>query len=442
MNPMEIEALANTAHILTLSAQMEEFLRVLHIIGISMGLGGSLFADYLSFDMLMLPDRNGVTEARTVTRIHWFIFAGLGLIWLSGIGIALNKFSLDTIPNKLVVKIIVVTALSINAVMIGRFLVPISKKYQSPILRFMSKEEIRISAVIICISITCWFSALFVSKIVALQQMSILLVLFVIGGSYLVLFLVVRGFLNYAKSVLLSNSEITVVEEREITPVLDGSCSSSVAASFHRRERSGLATPARDFPAQDRSVERSGVLRQKSTAEPSASDLFHSSHSIANAHHSKGPSPKVGAFARGMSFQYSLYFHQSAIEVGPLNFSQAFPNPQKKFPWFDALEVTNQMSQVFKTNVVTRRSGSFRREPVTSEAITSRNNLAKKASDNTVRSEARSTISNHMNRTRRHILTDTLSPPSESDQGYSSRRSSAHPSDLRGRVPLVTQPAL
>lgn len=440
MNPTELEAIASTTQVIILSGQMEEFLRVLHIIGISMGLGGSLFADYLSFDMLMLPGRNGVTEARTVTRIHWFIFIGLGLIWLSGIGIALNKFTFDTIPNKLVVKIIVVTALSINAILIGRYLVPISKKYQSPILRFMTEKDIKVSALIICVSITCWFSALFVSKIVALQQMSILLLLFVIGGCYLLLFLAVQGFLNYAKSVLLSNSHGVYGHLQPASAMVHTSSETapfnSDADSIHQSV--GTASPELDVPPVTTTpIENHPPRSRRSLGQINNESMPFSELASDRGLHAQSVKTPVQnthqshVFARGMTFQYSPYFSQWVMEQEALNFSQAFHNPNAKFPWFDALEISNQMSHVRNIKVALVQG---------------------------VKSSSK-TSSQHRSRSGRHILTGEQSshsqrpkasasapslatPSSPAPSSSTTRRNLVSPSNLRGRAPLISQPAL
>ncbi|MEP3276221.1 MAG: type I secretion system permease/ATPase [Stappiaceae bacterium] len=149
--------------------QILEILRIIHILGISIGLGGAIVADLLGLRLLLSARPKPIEGA--LGQIHHTVLLGLAIIWASGLAIAYIKVPLDAIPNKVFLKLTVVSLLTINGFFIGRYLVPLAEKRAKPLLATFSLSEVCTSALFMSISISCWFAALFVSKSTDLQQM-------------------------------------------------------------------------------------------------------------------------------------------------------------------------------------------------------------------------------------------------------------------------------
>ncbi len=148
-----------------------ELLQFAHLVGLSIGLGGAIFADTLG--LLMLFSRRTDALSSVLKPVHIFVFAGLAVLWLSGAGLATWKFSFAELPLKVWVKLALATALLINACFIGRYLLPLATSVKKPLIAHIGQRDVR--RVVLCgsISLTCWLAALLIVKVSALQQMPI-----------------------------------------------------------------------------------------------------------------------------------------------------------------------------------------------------------------------------------------------------------------------------
>ncbi len=151
------------------SDQILEILRIIHILGISIGLGGAIVADLLGLRLLLCARPRPIEGA--LRQIHHTVLMGLVLIWASGLAIAYLKVPLDAVPDKVYLKLAVVSLLTLNGFFIGRYLIPLAEKRAKPLLATFTISEVCTSALFMSISISCWFAALFVSKSSDLQQM-------------------------------------------------------------------------------------------------------------------------------------------------------------------------------------------------------------------------------------------------------------------------------
>ena len=97
-------------------------LKILHLSGLVMGLGGAVLADFLIlFQAVLRPVRQQTVEsAHGLARI---VFAGLGLLWISGAALVYIRVSADPhfmMNEKLWAKVIIVCILTINGIAVHR----------------------------------------------------------------------------------------------------------------------------------------------------------------------------------------------------------------------------------------------------------------------------------------------------------------------------------
>lgn len=97
--------------------------KLVHLLGLIMGFGGAILADLmiLRFAILKPVERQIVNNARVLSHI---VFAGLGLLWLSGAALVYIRYSADAnvLNNqKIWAKVIIVSFLTVNGIAVHRF---------------------------------------------------------------------------------------------------------------------------------------------------------------------------------------------------------------------------------------------------------------------------------------------------------------------------------
>lgn len=155
MTPAEIKELAVTAH----------------LAGLVPGLAFALAADALALSSLVRP--LGPRALKILRQLHNLILMALALLWLSGltmIWLRLGPMEGSLTP-KLMVKLGTVTLLSLNAVIIGRFVLPRMRTCQGQVFgQFPAPLRMQL-ALIGSISTACWSSALALGLVKALAPM-------------------------------------------------------------------------------------------------------------------------------------------------------------------------------------------------------------------------------------------------------------------------------
>jgi hypothetical protein len=100
-------------------------LRLLHFIGLVLGLGGATLLDLMLFKRRKEPLTDDMIA--TVEMFSKVVFFGLALLWLSGVGFLLYyaQFDPQKLTNpKILAKIVIVFILSINGVFIHSLVMP------------------------------------------------------------------------------------------------------------------------------------------------------------------------------------------------------------------------------------------------------------------------------------------------------------------------------
>ena len=102
-------------------------LRLVHLMGLIMGLGGALLADYTIFSRGVIRPVNDYTifQSRLLSHI---VSIGLCILWVSGFALIMIKLQLqpDFMQNpKIWAKIVIVVMLSINGILVHKLILPL-----------------------------------------------------------------------------------------------------------------------------------------------------------------------------------------------------------------------------------------------------------------------------------------------------------------------------
>ena len=100
---------------------MADAARAVHLLGLALGLGFAIKADYFASRFVLRPISD--YELASLYTYHRTISFGLALFWISGIALLWLRtgFVAENFSPKLMAKIAVVSLLTINAVLIGRY---------------------------------------------------------------------------------------------------------------------------------------------------------------------------------------------------------------------------------------------------------------------------------------------------------------------------------
>lgn len=146
--------------------------RAAHMIGLALGFGLAIWADVMAVRSVVTP-----IAARDVTllrMIHRAIIGGLVLLWASGLYLlhARTGFDLSKFSPKLMLKLAVVILLTANALVIGRYALPV---YSQNVARRFGEIDLTLRMRLACIaavSLSCWVSALALGVFSQLKPMS------------------------------------------------------------------------------------------------------------------------------------------------------------------------------------------------------------------------------------------------------------------------------
>ena len=153
-----------------------EYLRTAHLLGLCAGIGGAIFADLIGLSLLFSRKRPELASALGL--VHGLVLGGLAVLWMTGIAIAVLKFELQTLPPKVIAKVVLTLALTANAVLIRNWLLPLSQERPVPLISHFNANEILLAAFCGSLSFATWLSVLLIAKVSLLQQQSAAVLLF------------------------------------------------------------------------------------------------------------------------------------------------------------------------------------------------------------------------------------------------------------------------
>ncbi len=152
-----------------------EFLRLFHLVGLAIGIGGMVFGDAIGLAILFSRRRPAVSSA--LRAVHVFVLSGIVVLCLTGIAIAIIRFDAGTVPPKVIAKASLVIFLIANAIAIRRYLMPLAENRKVPLLAALSPKEIFQVAFVGGTSFAFWISALLFATIGAFKTQSLFFLL-------------------------------------------------------------------------------------------------------------------------------------------------------------------------------------------------------------------------------------------------------------------------
>ncbi len=148
-----------------------EALTVLHIVGLCVGFGGAVLADILMVHAAVSP--RGAIDGRQYWRINRYAALGLTAVWLSGLAIVALTFALPSVPQQIVVKLGLATLLAMTLTVFGKRFRAILDGSPQPLAATISLRQSSEIVLATSLSLTCWVSALLVSKAAFFRTMDV-----------------------------------------------------------------------------------------------------------------------------------------------------------------------------------------------------------------------------------------------------------------------------
>lgn len=135
---------------------------ILHNVGFILGLGGATITDIFFFRFL----KDGIiseSEKQTMDTLSNVIWVGLAILIISGIMLYLPEQARLAVSSKFLLKVIVVSVLTVNGVFLNIFVAPRMRSFslaQTVPARYFRKLAFALGA----ISITSWYTAFFLGS--------------------------------------------------------------------------------------------------------------------------------------------------------------------------------------------------------------------------------------------------------------------------------------
>lgn len=137
-----------------------DVVRYAHLFSIALGIGAAFMADSLVLSRLRKPVHPALLDQlHHCHRIVWIALAGM---WISGAAIIYIRTGFDPalFSPKLITKLFVISLLTLNAILIGRFALPLVTRRLGHSLLDMPLRQQVASAAIGAVSSTSWLVAL------------------------------------------------------------------------------------------------------------------------------------------------------------------------------------------------------------------------------------------------------------------------------------------
>jgi hypothetical protein len=132
----------------------------LHLVCFAVGLGIAFYADMRFARRLFLPVR--ASDIRELEKVHRFIGAALIFLWVTGLGLLYIRtgFDPDAFSPKLVLKLLVVSLLSANAILLGKLALPLIRIAEGRSISVLPFRHRLILLTLAAVSVFCWISGL------------------------------------------------------------------------------------------------------------------------------------------------------------------------------------------------------------------------------------------------------------------------------------------
>lgn len=143
-----------------LTSVVMDIIRGLHIVALAAGFGTGLYLDYRTASNL--NKRISQSEVDQLVSIHRFVSLSFVALWISGLASFwfVSQFQLDLVSPKLWVKLGIVIIMTLNAIFIGRFVIPIMSRSVGSRLIDLPQNLKFLVFLIGATSHFCWLGAL------------------------------------------------------------------------------------------------------------------------------------------------------------------------------------------------------------------------------------------------------------------------------------------
>lgn len=155
---------------------ISDTLRIAHLFAVILAMGAAFFADWRMLNAV----RDPVTprELSLVDDLHHYVIGTLALVWVTGLGLVWLRtgFLLSDFSPKLITKLITVTLLSLNAVVIGTLALPLLRGQAGASPLQFSLSHKMVLGTVAGISTASWLLALALggSKVLAASDWDVL----------------------------------------------------------------------------------------------------------------------------------------------------------------------------------------------------------------------------------------------------------------------------
>lgn len=154
-----------------------------HLLAVIVGMGTALYLDLRTLHKISRP--LSASDLDEVRRIHFIVTLAFVGIWASGVGLIWYRtaFVIEAFSPKLWSKLIVVTVLTANAIVLAAFVLPSLKRYVGTPLIALPRRVLMPMSVVAGVSASSWVLALTLgfSKVLKTANWDVLVPLLSIG---------------------------------------------------------------------------------------------------------------------------------------------------------------------------------------------------------------------------------------------------------------------
>ncbi|MEM7471610.1 MAG: hypothetical protein AAF340_09695 [Pseudomonadota bacterium] len=143
-----------------MSQEVIDLIRIGHLVFFALGMGAGLYFDLRSLRRINTPFTNN--DLAEFTRVHHIVFGALLGLWVTGFMLLYIRtgFDLNAFTPKLQLKLIIVSALSLNAAVIGTFVLPRVGRAVGKAALDLPLREVLPMTMSASASLFCWLSGL------------------------------------------------------------------------------------------------------------------------------------------------------------------------------------------------------------------------------------------------------------------------------------------
>ncbi|UWR26933.1 hypothetical protein K3757_03075 [Sulfitobacter sp. S223] len=145
---------------MVLSPVFIDVLRAAHLVLFAAGMGTALFHDYRTCRDLHAPIKT--SDIRSIEQLHRWIVCAFAGLWGTGLILIYIRtgFDLSTFSPKLWVKVSLMALMTVNALMIAMFVLPVLRRNVGRPMLDLAPRDMVVASQLAIISMFCWSSGM------------------------------------------------------------------------------------------------------------------------------------------------------------------------------------------------------------------------------------------------------------------------------------------